>query len=647
MSRVLLISMPFSPISTPSPALGLLKALLEREQVGCDVRYFNLAFQAYAGFPEICNFLAEHFGIGEWPFSGALFGSEWADSPRSRIDSLDPSCLWPPLQPGASTEWIRDGLTFLRSMAEPFLRQCMDSVDWEEYSIVGFTSVFSQNVASLALARLIKERWPEKIIAFGGANCDGQMSRGLLRHFPFVDWAFVGEADVSFPRAVSQWLTGSPPEGIPGVAYRHGEEIRLQSRGEPVDLDSLPYPDFGDYFAAVERWAPHILPSVFLSLEFSRGCWWGQKSQCAFCGVNGGGLHFRRKSPRRVQQEVQAAVARYGVHTVVATDAILDMEYFKTLLPALSNCPEIEALGFEIKANLNREQVKSLREARAQLLVAGIESLDTEILTRMRKGITLLQNVQLLKWAREYGVEITWHFLYGLPGETAEAYARMARLIPSLTHLSRPRILPIVLHHFSPLYEQKESWQIRNVRALDLYRMVYPFEQEELDELAYAFECDFDGRENIAAYFQPVKQEIEAWQELRAQSEPPILAYARRQDGRIVIYDSRPSRDSPEIFLEEEASIAYLGCDARRQFDSLASDVREKAGKGYSGDTQLRRCLDDLVDRRLMLREDDWYLSLANDLTILNEHAASPMSRLLVLINEMQRQPMTVEMENP
>jgi hypothetical protein len=83
--------------------------------------------------------------------------------------------------------------------------------------IIGFTSVYSQQVASLALARRIKERWPDKIVAFGGANCQEEMGRALLRLFPFVDWVFNGQADLSFPEAVARWSAGEWPEGVSGA----------------------------------------------------------------------------------------------------------------------------------------------------------------------------------------------------------------------------------------------------------------------------------------------------------------------------------------------------------------------------------------------------------------------------------------------
>lgn len=623
MRRVILVSMPFASVGYPSLALSLLKPLLEKEGVLCDVSYLNIAFQAYTGCPDVYKEAADYGIIGEWVFGEELFGEEWAESARARLDAL--------LSPGKSKlRTIGENLASLRSMVGPFIRECMETVNWNNYGIIGFTSVFSQQVASLALARRIKQRWPEKIIAFGGANCDEIMGRALLRLLPFVDWVFSGEADLTFPQAVTQWFAGRPPEGIPGVAYRHKGQIIEQGHGESPELDSLPYPDFDDYFVSLKKWAPEALPSAYVCLEFSRGCWWGGKSQCIFCGLNCRTLHFRHKSPQRAEAEISTLTARYGVGKVILTDAILDMGFFKILLPALSNGGGLEELLLETKVNLNRKQVHILKSARVKQFQPGIESLDTEILTYMRKGTTLLQNVQLLKWAREYGIYPVWNFLYGFPRENAEAYRRMALLIPSIVHLRPPgTVMPVVLQRFSPLFEQSKEWGLKAIRACAGYRSFYPFGQEDLDELAYIFDYDFDGKTNIPTYIGPVEQEMQAWQQCWEHREPPLLAFERQQYGKIVIYDTRPCRQGSQVELEGEMTIAYLACDARRRFDSLAKEIQENMGKEYCGDTRLRRCLAELVARRLMLREGDWYLSLANDLDVLKDHSGSVLAYLL------------------
>ena len=623
LKRVLLVSMPFASVLGPSLALGLLKSLVEREGVPCDVSYLNIAFQAYTGHPDIYQEVIHHHMIGEWTFGEELFGEEWAQSDRGRPEALDT------LLPSGDSS-LRDSLTALRAIAGPFIQKCMDTINWNDYTIIGFTSVFCQQVTSLALARRIKQRWPDKIVAFGGANCDEVMGPALLRLFPFVDWVLMGEADLSFPQAVTQWSDGRPPEGIPGVAYRHQGQIIEQGPGQSPELDSLPHPDFDDYFAALKKWAPAALPSAYISLEFSRGCWWGEKSQCIFCGLNRRALNFRHKSPRRAETEIKELTKRYGIGKVMATDAILDMRFFKTLLPALAKQGKLVELFVETKANLNREQVQMLKSAGVKKFQPGIESLDTETLAYMHKGTTLLQNVQLLKWAREYGISPSWNLLHGFPGENAEAYHRMALLIPLITHLRPPDgVIPVLLQRFSPLFEQSQKWGLKNIRAHSGYRLVYPFGQEDLGELAYSFDYDFDGKDSIPTYISPVEQEVETWRQHWNHREPPLLAFERQQRGKIVIYDTRPSRLSPRQELDGEIAVAYLACDPRRQFDSLANEIREQRGKEYCGDAALRCCLNELVARRLMLRENDWYLSLANDLDISKKHSSSVLVYLL------------------
>lgn len=612
MGRVLLVSMPFARVEFPSLALSLLKSLVKMKGIFCDISYLNIAFQAYIGRSDIYKEVAEHILMGEWVFGEELFGEEWAHSDRGRIAAL--------LLPGKSNlRAARDNLTFLRSMAKPFIRKCMDMVNWSDYSVIGFTSVFNQQVASLALAHSIKQRWPEKIIAFGGANCDGVMGRALLQLFPFVDWTFSGEADKSFPQAVKQWFAGRPPENIQGVTYRHQGQIIEQGSSQQVEMDSLPYPDFDNYFADLKKWTPASLPSSFISLELSRGCWWGQKHQCVFCSYNRGTLHFRHKSSQRAEAEIKALTERYGVNQVMFTDDILDMRFFKTLFPALANWGELEKLFLTTKANLSREQVHILKPVGVKRLHSGIESLDTEILTYMRKGTTLSQNVQLLKWAREYGLDVGWNVLYGFPGENVEAYRRMARLVPSIVHLQPPTTLqPVRLDRFSPLFKQSKGWGLKALKAHPCYRSIYPFGQKDLDELAYTFDGDFHGKDSIPNYIEPLKEEVEIWKQCWTQHrEPPLLAFEQRQDGKVVIYDTRPCRLTPQEELEGETAIVYLACDERRKFRSLAKEIGEKMGKQYSGDTNLRCCLDDLVERRLMLREGNWYLTLANNLSIL------------------------------
>jgi ribosomal peptide maturation radical SAM protein 1 len=606
MKKVLLLNMPFVSVRYPSPALSLLQSILTDQGVSCDVRYLNIFFQAFTRRPQIYEGIADLILVGEWIFGEALFGKAWASSERGSFDALDA----PLLPSGFKESAARDALTAFRSMAATFIDRCMEGISWDDYSIIGFTSVFSQHTASLALAKRIKERFPEKIIAMGGANCQEEMGTALLRLFPFVDWVFNGEADISFPQAVLQWFDGKPPKGIPGANYRSDDRIIEQGSGPSPELDDLPYPLFDDYFEALEHWAPDFQSFVPISLEFSRGCWWGNKSQCVFCGLNCRNLKFRRKSPQRAEAEIKTLAAKYHVDRVILTDSILDMSFFKTLLPSLAEWGGLAELFLEVRSNLNCQQVGILKSAGVSMFQPGIESLDTEMLSYMQKGTTLLQNIRFLKCAREYGIYPTWNLLYGFPGENPDAYRRMASLVSSIVHLSPPMdVSPVLVVRFSPLFEQSREWGMSNVQAHKGYRSIYPFEQEDVDVIASFFEFDHVGKEKVPRYIEPLKQQVRIWKQ-QWEQKPPSLTVVE-EPGKIVLYDDRPSRKEDRIELTGDVAAAYAVCQDIASFKAIAEHVGSQKGEDHLGDDELRQALDSFVERRLMLREGDLYLGLA------------------------------------
>ncbi|MCD2506106.1 hypothetical protein LRN57_14440, partial [Staphylococcus aureus] len=87
-------------------------------------------------------------------------------------------------------------------------------------------------------------------------------------------------------------------------------------------------PNFDDYFEQLQASPLHGYVIPGLLIETSRGCWWGAKHHCTFCGLNGSGMAFRAKSQARVQQEVSQLAARYRLKRFMAVDNILDNKYF-------------------------------------------------------------------------------------------------------------------------------------------------------------------------------------------------------------------------------------------------------------------------------------------------------------------------------
>ena len=111
---------------------------------------------------------------------------------------------WPARDLFAAREAFIDRLLDVRAEVHPFLDDLVEHIASCRPRFVGFTSVFQQQVASLALAKRLKERCPGIFVVFGGANCEGVMGAEVVRQFPFVDAVVSGEGDLVFPELVQR-----------------------------------------------------------------------------------------------------------------------------------------------------------------------------------------------------------------------------------------------------------------------------------------------------------------------------------------------------------------------------------------------------------------------------------------------------------
>src|SRR5204863_4392678 len=110
-----------------------------------------------------------------------------------------------------------------------------------------------------------------------------------------------------------------------------------------------------------------------LPFESSRGCWWGHNHHCTFCGLNGLGMPYRMKKPARVIRELDELSRRHNVVAFDATDNIMAPKYVDGLFGALSAEPLDYEFFFEVKADLSREQIRTMRRGGVRRVQPGIE----------------------------------------------------------------------------------------------------------------------------------------------------------------------------------------------------------------------------------------------------------------------------------
>ena len=410
---------------------------------------------------------------------------------------------------------------------------------------------------------------------------------------------------MSFLRLLDQIVRGEKAGSIPGV-FRRGQ-AETESKSQVIrDMNALPFPDFDAYF---DQLASSSLSGDFeanVVLETSRGCWWGAKHHCTFCGLNGDTMMFRSKSPERAYEEIEYLAKRHNVRRIGCVDNILDMRYVDTLFPRLAASGLTLDMFYEVKANLRHAQLVTMRAGGIRQIQPGIESFSDEVLRLMDKGCTGFQNIQLMRWCEELDIEVAWNLLAGFPGESPAEYEKMAEMVPLLTHLAPPYSCSRVrLDRFSPFHTNPDKYGFRRVRPGRAYYYVFPLGRMELSRIAYFFDFDYENGPDPASYIQDLQREVGTWWRMHRDmpGERPRLD-ARFEGDEVHIEDTRLAATAAVHQFAGLAASIYFACDVAARPETLAESLGACTA-------EVVEILEDLQSRRLMLTSGGKHLSLA------------------------------------
>lgn len=612
--KAVLVSMPWTTVLQPSLGLGVLCAELRSEGLACRAFHANLLLLKHMRAATY-DALAHSDVLNEFLFTAPL---DVVD--EAQLDALCARCKLlcaaernPPgyEDPAELYELI---LALRDEVVPAFLADCAERILAMEPTLVGFTCLFDQTLASAALARLLKDARPDLPIVLGGYAVQHDNGTEVLKAFPQVDAIARGDGEPIIARLARASVGDGAFDDIRGVTTRanmHRPQAPLRA-----DLRKALRPDYDDWFADVADLGEREKVRVFtecLPLESSRGCWWGQRSHCTFCGIDEETLKYRAKAPEQVLAEIGSLRERYGVRYALRfSDYIFPHHYHETLIPELARLQPRAQLECEIKANQTRERLQAFARAGFVAVQPGIESFSTPVLRRMDKGVRAIQNVQLLKWGYLDGVVINYNLIFGFPGDQPEEYRFLAENMPRLYHLTPPVSRgEVALTRFAPLYETPERFGLPGKATSHAYYRVL-FSRSflertgfQLDNYCYYFDRNFDFTPQMAELYTRLVIQVAHWKQRQA-ADGVMLAY-KKGGGRYAFIDTRFARR--ETFeLHGAAAALYEVCDDRA-IGTEEAIGRAMALAGATRDEALE-ALDELDRRRVVWQSDRMLLGL-------------------------------------
>lgn len=535
MTDVLLVVPPFASAALPVLGPSLLVAALRRDGLHARVLYANVTFAAHVGYDRYRRFTLSSWRMhGDLLFAPAAWGHAVPDEAvvfGPRVDAV------------TEEDWRVAAETLPAYFAE-VRAQIAEAAP----AVVGLSSVFQQNVPSVALAKVARQAAPDAAILLGGANALRPMGRAIAEAtLGIFDAVVAGEGEKELSGFVRKLMTGwRPPPDERFVVWP-----RLPS------LSLAPTPEFDDYFEQVGALTeagrlPEGLP-LALPFESARGCWWGERSHCTFCGLVGPEIAERAHTPERVLHDIEHLVATYGVDELRAADDLLPIRIQREVLPELARRqPHRERplrFFYEVKSHLRRRELELLAAAGVVEVQSGLESLSTDTLKAMKKGVTGPQNVAFLRDARATGVDPLWNWMVAFPGDQREDYEAFLRLAPFVEHLRPPVcVVPVRIDRFSPYHADPARWNIRDVVPFPGMRWAWP-EGSDLETISYHFTGTVDS-----AYVEDPElarrahEGLDRWLDAWAAGPPELTGVL---DGDVLHV-----RDTRAVALEEETTLS-------------------------------------------------------------------------------------------
>jgi ribosomal peptide maturation radical SAM protein 1 len=601
---VALVSMPSQSGGIPSIQLALLKPTLERAGIPAQSFSLYMYLGTHIGWP-LSETLAEVWPslVGEWIWSKAAFGDEANPDVEEYLITYHETFAATCKAAGCTLEDLRH----LRNHgAQSFIDFCVESTDWGRFGLIGFTVVYQQMLSSMALARALKKKYPQVPVVMGGGAMEDDIADEIMKGCPQIDYVHCGDADIGFPEMVQRLYAGKSMEGQRGVMWRNAQgKVEYAGRAPNFHtMNETPIPDYDEFYYArrasgYESW-DRARP-VQLPFETSRGCWWGEKNHCTFCGLNRSGMEFRAKSVDNVVEQLEALSSRYRCFDFFAIDNIMAPEYTQQLFSRLEAANSDISMHYEIRPNFSRTQLARMRRGGLHSVLPGVESFSTNILKIMKKFTTGMRNIELIKWCTYYRINVTYNILCRFAGETQEDYRKQCEIMTKIPHLQPPYAAIMArADRGSPMFTDPASQSISKLVPFKCYQYIFPRGKFDLPRISYFFDQEMTNIAGEASYLATFDA-VDHWRAEWDQPQRPYLKY-RKAWSSIFIFDGRQQNEQTYRYHDQDAALYEYCSDARTPKDISAN---------FSSEPWVDAALKDFVEKDLMLFLDGRYLSLA------------------------------------
>jgi ribosomal peptide maturation radical SAM protein 1 len=607
MGDIILISPPWALFNRPSIQLGTLKAYLNREFPDITVlsKHFYLKVAEHIGY-SIYHEISQRTWLSETVFSALLYPSRFQKIARLFRKEAKGKPLVEKLDFGRLTRAVEE-------ISQDFI----SAIKGENVCLIGISACVCQLTASLYLAQKLKMHHPHTPMVFGGSLFSGTSCRHLFEVFPEIDAVIIGEGELPLTHLIRWVCSGndiSDAHVYPGIVTGKTTDItKVFSFSQIPTLNQLPTPDFDDYFNLLGSFESekHFFP--VLPAEISRGCWYrtGQSGKaskgCNFCNLNLQWKGYRHKSAKKIADELDRLSSRHRLLSFAFMDNALPTISIKPIFSEIRDLKKEFRFFAEIRAGLPEAILSVLKTAGVEEVQIGIEALSTQMLRKLNKGTTAIQNIEIMKHCEALGIKNNSNLLVQFPGSDQTDIAETLGAIDFAMPFRPLKIVHFWLGLASPVCESPKTFGLFNVKNHPHYSSMFP--ESVHRKLRFMIQSYRSDRIYQKKLWKPVKDKVSHWEKtygelFRKARAHPILFY---EDGRefLIIRQRRVGKHSITHRLTGPSRKIYLFCGHARSIRRILAEFPR-----LTEDT-LMPFLKMMTEKKLMFKDANKFLSLA------------------------------------
>lgn len=303
-------------------------------------------------------------------------------------------------------------------------------------SYIGFSIIDGNIDATLAIAKLVKERFPDIKVLMGG-NGIQVLDFGTLPNtkyttdkYDFIDVFVMGDGEETFVDLLMSDFSNESLQDIKGIVWWKDGKLTHNERRGNIDMESLPFPN---YEPLEENYYYNSTYNTNVPLVFSRGC----PYRCSFCSVPDFIPTFRYRTIDSVIDEMEHWINK-GRYHFFCHDSIINgkpkwlQEFSRRVIDKGWGDGMISWGGnMRLQEHMrNIEHMELYYKAGMRKMITGFESASEPVLRHMKKytktdGVReIFENVRKINEGKEYPMQFAMQIIVGYLNETEEDFQR-------------------------------------------------------------------------------------------------------------------------------------------------------------------------------------------------------------------------------